>query len=446
MSSPAIHYARNGDVHLAYTVTGDGPRDLLFVPGWMSHLDLMWEWPSYRRFLERLGSFSRLIVMDRRGAGLSDRTVELLTVEQQVDDVQAVLADVGVEAASMFGSHDGAATLCFLAATHPARVETLITYGARARFMWAEDFPLGTTPDRLQAYIAGLMARWGDPSDGAPMRVQLMPSLVSDPAMRDWWAKFNRSAASPGVVRKLLELYAQIDLRDVLPSVQAPTLLLARDGDQLTPPANSEFLASLIPHSTRRVIAGGDSFLPVGDMDTIADEIEEFVTGSRGIDIDDRVLATVLCTDIVNSTQQLARVGDRRWKELLDEHDRLAERVIARYRGRKVASTGDGLLATFDGPARAIRCAHELTDEASRLGVELRSGIHTGEIELRGDDIAGITVHVTVRIQSAARPGEVLTSGTVADLVTGSGMRFDDRGEHELKGVPGSWRLLSAQR
>ena len=446
MPSPPVHYARNGDVHLAYTVTGSGPRDLLFVPGWMSHLDLMWEWPLYRRFLERLSSFSRLVVMDRRGAGLSDRTVELLTVEQQADDVLAVLRDAGVESAPMLGSHDGAATLCFLAATHPSRVQALITYGARARFMWAPDFPLGTTRDRLQQYIAVLTRAWGDPSDDSPMRVQLMPSLVTDTTNREWWAKFNRSAASPGVVRRLLELYAEIDLRDVLPSVQAPSLLLAREGDQLNVPANSEVLASLIPHATLRVLPGSDSFLPIGDMAAIADEVEEFVTGTRQVDPDERVLATVLCTDIVGSTERLASVGDRRWKELLDDHDRIADHVIAGYRGRKVASTGDGLLATFDGPARAIRCAHELTDVAARLGVELRSGIHTGEIELRGEDVAGITVHVAVRIQSAAAPGEALVSRTVADLVTGSGIQFEDRGDHELKGVPGSWRLLAAQR
>ena len=446
MSSPPIRYARNGDVYLAYTVTGDGPRELLFVPGWMSHLDLMWEWPTYRRFLDRLQSFCRLIVMDRRGAGLSDRTVELLTVEQQVDDVLAVLDDAGVERASMFGSHDGAATLSFLAATHPSRVETLVMYGARARFLTAPDFPLGMPADRLQSYIATLTSRWGDESPDTPLREQLMPSLVADPAECRWWARFNRSSASPGVVRKVLEMYAEIDLRDVLPSIHAPTLLLAREGDQLTVAANSEIVASFVPDSTVAVLPGRDTFFPVGDMGAIADEIEEFVTGSRHLDIDDRVLATVLCTDMVGSTQRLASVGDRRWKELLDEHDRVADRTIARYRGRKVASTGDGLLATFDGPARAIRCAQELALEASRLGVDLRSGVHTGEVEIRGDDIAGITVHVAVRIQAAAEPGDVLVSRTVADLVTGSGICFDDRGDHELKGVPGSWRLLAAQR
>lgn len=319
-------------------------------------------------------------------------------------------------------------------------------YGARPRFMWTDDFPLGTTPESLEDYIVSITAVWGEENPDHPFRRMLMPSLADDGAERRWWARFNRSAASPGVVRKLLELYAEIDVRHVLPSVQAPTLLLARSGDRLTAPANSEYLAEAIPRATLRALPGGDSFFPLGDMDAVADEIEEFLTGSRGHDIGDRVLATVLCTDIVGSTERLAAVGDRRWKELLDDHDRTTARLVADYRGRLVASTGDGVLATFDGPARAIRCAQAIRDAVSPLGVEIRSGIHTGEVELRGDNVAGLAVHVAVRVQAAAAPGEVLVSSTVTDLVTGSGIGFTERGEHELKGIPGSWRLLAAQR
>jgi class 3 adenylate cyclase len=319
-------------------------------------------------------------------------------------------------------------------------------YGARARFMWAPDFPLGTTPERLQDYVTSVTRSWGDDSPDTPLRHTLMPTLVHDPVERQWWARFNRSAASPGVVRKLLELYAQIDLRHVLPAIQAPVLVVAREGDKLTVPANSEVVADLVPNATLRTVPGDDTFLPVGDVAVIADEIEEFLTGSRGHDVDDRVLATVLCTDIVASTERLAAVGDRRWRELLDEHDRLLAQLVRDFRGQLVASTGDGVLATFDGPARAIRCAHAARDALATLGIEIRCGIHTGEIERRGDHVAGLTVHVAVRVQAAATAGDVLVSRTVVDLVTGSGLTFSTRGKHELKGVPGDWELFVAER
>lgn len=445
MSTPRVRYARNGDVHLAYTVTGDGPRNLLFVPGYLSHLDLLWEWPRYRRFLDRLSSISRLVVMDRRGCGLSDRTVELLAVEQQVDDVLAVLDDAGIETAIGFGSQDGAATLSFLAASHPDRLESLIIYGARARFVSAPDYPWGNDRETLARYITTVVANWGTVVD-LPERRVIIPSLVDDPAEHEWWARFNRSALSPGGAKRMLDIYTSIDVRAVLGAIRVPTLVLNRADDELTVAGNAEYIAGQVPGATLRLLPGSDVFFPAGDMDAVAEEVEEFVTGTRRHGVEDRVLATVLCTDIVGSTERLADLGDRRWRQTLDEHDRLTARLVGEFRGRVVASTGDGVLATFDGPARAIRCAQAISAAAQSLDVDIRSGIHTGEVELRGSDIAGLALHVAVRIQAAADPGEVLVSSTVRDLVAGSGIAFDSRGEHQLKGVPGTWELLAANR
>ncbi len=431
----------SGEVNIAYQVVGEGPLDLVFVSGWVSNLDLMWEDPSYARFLRRLASFSRLILFDKRGTGLSDRVPEtdLPTLEARMDDVRAVLDAAGAERAALLGHSEGGPMCLLFAATYPERTNALVLIGTYARRLIGEGYPFGATPEAYDAFLAEIADGWGGPV-GLEVRA---PSLADDERFRTWWSDYLRMSASPGAALALTRMNGQIDVRPALRTIEVPTLVVHRSGDRALPVEGARYIAERI-RDVRLVELPGDDHLPfVGDQDAILDEIEEFLTGARRGAESDRVLATVLFTDIVGSTERAVELGDRDWRDLLDSHHVLVRRELERWRGTELATAGDGFLATFDGPARAIRCACGVRDAVRGLGLEIRAGLHTGECEVRGDTIAGIAVHIGARVAALAAAGEVLVSSTVKDLVAGSGIEFDERGEHDLKGVPGRWQLYS---
>jgi pimeloyl-ACP methyl ester carboxylesterase len=443
--TPETQYARSGDVNIAYQVVGEGPRDLIYVPGWVSNIELMWEEPALAHFLERLASFSRLILFDKRGTGLSDRVSndELPTLEQRMDDVRAVLDEVGSERAALFGHSEGGNMCVLFAATYPERTEALITLGCFARRRDPdEDYPWAPTAENREETAADVERNWGHLR---PQDVEYYaPSRVGDEQFVRNLERYLRRAASPGAAAALLRMNSFIDVREVLPTIRVPTLVLHRTGDHDVNIAEGRYLASKIPGAKFVELTGDDHWISAGNVDELADEIEEFLTGTRPVPEPDRVLATVLFTDIVGSTERAAELGDHRWRNLLGAHDTAVRRELDRFRGREVDTAGDGFLASFDGPARAVRCAISAGRAVRELGVEMRAGVHTGECELDGPKIRGIAVHTGARIASLAGPGEVLVSQTVKDLVSGSGLAFQDRGVHELKGVPGEWRVYAA--
>ena len=443
--APETRYARSGDVNIAYQVTGAGPRDLVYVPGWVSNIELMWEEPAMARFLERLASFSRLILFDKRGTGLSDRVSneELPTLEQRMDDVRAVLETVGSERAALFGHSEGGNMCVLFAATYPERTAALITLGCFAKRRDPDDdYPWAPTAENRQETAADVEREWGH------LRAEdveyYAPSRVADEQFVRNLERYLRRAASPGAAAALVRMNSYIDVREVLRTIRVPTVILHRTGDHDVNVAEGRYLASKIPGAKFVELAGADHWISAGDTDAVADEIEEFLTGTRPVPEPDRVLATVLFTDIVGSTERAAKMGDRGWRDLLGAHDAAVRRELERFRGREVDTAGDGFLATFDGPARAVRCAISAGEAVRELGMEIRAGVHTGECELDGRKIRGIAVHTGARVASLARAGEVLISHTVKDLVAGSGLGFEDRGVHELKGVPGEWRLYAA--
>jgi pimeloyl-ACP methyl ester carboxylesterase len=435
---PETRYARSGDVNIAYQVTGDGPRDLVYVPGWVSNIELMWEEPAMAHFLERLAAFSRLILFDKRGTGLSDRVSndELPTLEQRMDDLRAVMDAVGSERAALFGHSEGGNMCLLFAATHPERTDALITIGIYAKRLRSDDYPWAPTPEEREQAAIDMEQGWGKIDLG-----YYAPSRANDEAFGSNLATYFRRSSSPGAAAALLRMNSLIDVRDVLPTIQVPTLVMHATGDQDVNVEEGRYIASKIPGAKFVELRGEDHVFWAAQADEVADEIEEFLTGARPVVELDRVLATVLFTDIVGSTEKVAEYGDSRWTETLESHDRLAASEIERFRGRPVKTTGDGVLATFDGPARAIRCARSLSDLLRSLGIEIRAGIHAGECELRNGDVAGIAVHTAARVAALAGPGEVLVSQTVKDLIAGSGIELDDRGTHELRGVPGEWEL-----
>jgi class 3 adenylate cyclase/pimeloyl-ACP methyl ester carboxylesterase len=438
MDAP-VAYARSGEVNIAYQVTGGGPLDLVLVSGFVSHLDLDWASPVSTRFLERLGSFARLIRFDKRGTGLSDRSVGLPDLETRMDDVRAVMDAVGSERAALFGYSEGGPMSVLFAATYPERVTALVLYGTYAnRADPDEDYPWAQTWAERVAYAHDVEGGWGSESDLGRM----WPN--ADPAIASWWATRARASASPAAARDLLLMNSQIDVRETLSAVQAPTLVLHRRGDLDSRVEEGRYIADHIA-GARFLELEGDIHIPWFEPDQIIDEVEEFLTGVRHVPEPDRVLATVVFTDIVGSTKRAAAIGDRRWKELLGAHHTKIRALLSRYRGREVDTAGDGFLATFDGPARAVRCAQAISEDVRDLGLEVRAGVHTGEVELMGPGIGGIAVHIGARVAAMAGPGEVLVSSTVKDLVAGSGLEFEDRGEHHLKGVPGTWRLYEAR-
>lgn len=435
MTPPETRYARSGELHIAYQVLGDGPIDLVWVPGWISNIDHYWEEPSVARYFERLASFSRLILFDRRGTGVSDPVPQAPTLEEQMDDVVAVMEAVGSERAALYAQLDGGAMAVMFAATHPERTTGLILYEAQPRMSWAPDYDWALTIEQREAMVK---RAWGDGS----RVLSLSPSATDNPRLRRWFARLERLAASPATAAKMLMMNAQVDVRTVLPQVQAPTLVMHRVGDPFVDIRHSLYLAEHIP-GARLVKLPGSETLSFGTLGgVLLEEVEEFLTGARQPAHPERVLATVMFGDIVDSTRRAAELGDRRWRALVEEFARALEQQLQRSRGRVVKALGDGVLATFDGPARAIECAEAIRETArSEFGLELRAGMHTGEVELMGDDIGGIAVHIAARVLANAGPGELVVSGTVKDLVVGSRINFEDRGEHELRGVPGRWRL-----
>ena len=440
-SLPETKYTKSGDVSIAYQVMGDGPIDLFVVPCVFSHVECWHELPGYTAFLRCLASFARVVTFDLRGTGLSDRAGSLPILDERIDDVSSVMAAISSEHAVLFGWNAGGMTAALFAAMYPQKTRALITYGTAARGLRAPDYPFGFDPELFRDAVAKLSEVWGE---GALLDL-MAPSVARDREWRSSWAKFERLSLSPGLARALGETQPLLDIRPILETIQVPTLVLHRSEDPFVPLDAGRHMAEHIPGARFVEVDGSDHLFLVGETDSVLDEIEKFVTGERRIVSDERVLATVLFTDIVGSTEHAAELGDHRWRQLLDSHDDLVGRQVNRLRGRLVKTTGDGILATFDGPARAINCASAIRDGVRALGLETRAGLHIGEIELRSDDIGGIAVHIAARVLDKAQPGEVLVSRTLTDLVAGSGLRFEDRGEHELKGVAQRWHLFAAQ-
>jgi pimeloyl-ACP methyl ester carboxylesterase/class 3 adenylate cyclase len=429
-------YARNGDVHIAYQVVGDGPIDLVHTAGIWSNVEIMWEWPPYARYLERLASFSRLILFDLRGIGLSDRGTEPPILELQADDVRAVMDAAGSESAAVFGGARGSAPVMVFAASYPERTRSVVLYAPIAKSVRSDDWPYGRAPEDMEAFFDRLVAEIGT---GDNLELQ-GPSY--DPRFKQWWARFERLVASPGAYVELARVFIEADIRQVLPAIQSPTLVLHRTDDRIVPVAQGRAVAERIAGARFVELPGIDHIPFLGDWERLIGEIEEFVTGTRSAPESDRVLATVLFTDIVRSTETAAAIGDRAWKELLADQRLVVRRQLEAFHGVERDTAGDGFMATFDGPARAIRCASAIVESVRPLGIEVRAGVHTGECERLGDGLAGIAVHVASRVCGLAGAGETLVTSTVKELVAGSGIGFDDLGMHALKGVPDEWRVL----
>jgi class 3 adenylate cyclase len=433
-----VRYAKSGDVHIAFRVFGDGPRDLVLIPGTLSHVELYWELPINQYLLKRLTAFARVIVFDKRGQGLSDRVGEQ-TLEERIGDVRAVMDAAGSPRATIFGWSEGGPMSLMFSATYPERTAALVLCGS---FASVTTEPWGVSRERWDEFLRRVEEHWGR---GILVPINA-PSRRDDDAFVQWFGRLERASASPGGILALMRANYEIDVRHALATIQAPTLILHRVGDKTVPVEAGRYLAQHIPGARYVELPGDDHLLQAFDQETLdrlIDETEEFITGTRSGPEPDRVLVTVLFTDIVGSTERAASVGDRRWRELLDGYLGLVRRHLERFRGKEVDVAGDGLFAVFDGPARAIRCACAIRDAVRPLGLEIRTGLHTGECQVAGAKVSGIAVHTGARIAAAARPQEVLVSGTVRDLVAGSGIRFDDRGRHVLKGVPGDWRLFA---
>jgi pimeloyl-ACP methyl ester carboxylesterase/class 3 adenylate cyclase len=443
MSPPPTRYARSGDVSIAYQVVGDGPLDLVLVLGFATHVELQWEAPPFAQFCERLSSFSRLLIFDKRGTGLSDPVTEVPTLEERIDDVRAVMDAAGSERAALFGISEGAPMSVLFAATHPERVSSLVLYGAMARTTEAPDYPWGSPAEALrESAVEFIVPYWGQESEAL---VELFaPSFAGDPEAVAFAARMERSAASPAMVQQIFEMFLDIDVRAVLPTLRVPALVLHRHGDRVVNRRAGEDLARRIPGARYVELPGIDHQPWAGDSEAVVGEIEEFLTGIRSVPEPDRVLATVMFTDIVGSTERASELGDTRWRALLAAHQAEVRRELTRFRGREVKSLGDGCMATFDGPARAIQCGRAITEAARSAGLEVRIGLHSGEVEVMPDDVGGIAVHIAARVGALAGAGEVLVSSTVKDLVAGSGIRFADRGTQQLKGIPDQWRLFAA--
>jgi class 3 adenylate cyclase len=420
-------------------VHGEGPLDLVFVPGFVSHVELFWDDPLTARFLRRLTSFARVVIWDKREQGLSDRTGRPPTLEDSMDDLEAVLAAAGFERPAILGVSEGGPMSALFAATHPNRVASLVLYGTYARMLQAPDFPQGIPPEALQRWGEIVKREWG----GAVGVNLWAPSAEGDIDFERWWSRLLRYGTSPSGALALMDLYREIDVRAVLPTIDVPTLVLQRRDDRISRVDQGRFLAEAIPGARYVELEGADHLPVTGDQDALLDEVEEFLVGSRRASESERALATVLFTDIVGSIEKAASLGDRAWRQLLERHDAGVRRQLSLHRGREVKTMGDGFLATFDGPARAIRCAQAVQGELKRIGLDVRAGIHTGEVELIGDDVGGMAVNIGARIGALAAPGEVLVSSTVRELVVGSGLEFADRGMQTLKGAPGEWRLFA---
>jgi class 3 adenylate cyclase len=434
---PETRYAKSGDVNIAYQVVGNGPGDLILVMGWVSNVEYAWEEPSLNSFLSRLASFSRLILFDKRGTGLSDRVNELPTLEQRMDDVRAVMDAAGSTRASLFGISEGGPMSALFAATYPERTAALVIFGSYAKRVWDPEYPWAPTREQRQESIKNIEEQWGGPVG----LNELAPSICHDVRMRNWWATYLRRSAGPGDAVKLMKMNTEIDIRHVLPVISVPALILHREDDQDMNVEEGRYMARKIPGARFVELEGGDHIPWAGDYARLLDEVEVFLTGDLKQPDQERVLATVMFTDIVGSTQRAQQLGDRGWRYLLKSHHEIVRKELARFRGKEIDTTGDGFLATFDGPARAIRCAYAIRDAVRQLGIEIRAGLHTGECELLGESVGGIAVHTGARVMSKAGDGEVWVSATVKDLVAGSGIQFENQGKFPLKGIAGEWEL-----
>jgi pimeloyl-ACP methyl ester carboxylesterase len=438
-------YAKSGNVNIAYQVIGDGPRDLVYVPGWVSNVELMWDDPVLASILRRLSTFSRVILFDKRGTGMSDPVPEtdLPGLEERMDDVRAVMDAVGSEKATLMGHSEGGNMSILFAATFPERTEKLILVGVYAKRVWSEDYPWAPTTDEREADISQTEQTWGDPE---AIPDYMLGARAHEKAFRDWVARYLRLSASPKAAVRLLRMNTEMDTRAVLPLVHAPTLCIYRTDDTDVKIEEGRWLASQVPDAKLVELPGNAHVFWADDPGPLVDEIEEFVTGHRETAQPERVLSTVLFTDIVGSTDRAAAVGDRQWRSLLERHNQVVREELKRWRGRERGTAGDGFIATFDGPARGVRAAKAITATVRDLGIEVRAGVHTGEVELVGEDVAGLGVHIGARIASLAGPGQVWVSRTVKDLVVGSDLTFAERGAHRLEGVPDLWELYEVVR
>jgi pimeloyl-ACP methyl ester carboxylesterase len=439
---PQVRFATNGDVHLAYQVLGEGRHDLVLVWGGPNHLDLLWENPHTARVLRRLGTFSRLIHFDQRGTGLSDRfpVSELPTLEERAADVAAVMDAAGSERAVILGESDGGLSAMLFAATHPERTMGLALWGTLARGSPADDYPWAPSPELAHSYLDAMEQNWGE-----PFGIELFaPSLAGDEQFRSWWGRNMRAAASPAAARAFTEMTMGTDVRPILPTIDVPTLVMHRTGDMLYEVDGARYIAESIPDA-RFVEFPGEDHVFMADEDDVFAVLEEFVTGEPARRRSDRVLATALFVDIVESTDRAVELGDRGWRDLLESHYALVRRELDRFEGREIDTAGDGLFAAFDGPGRGVNCACAIREVTRPLGIEVRAGLHTGECEVINGKLGGLAVHIAARVAACAEPGEVLVSRTINDLIAGSGIRMADRGTHALKGIPDSWQLYSAQ-
>jgi len=438
-----IGYARSGEVSIAYQTIGDGPIDVVMAPGFPSHLELSWQQPRLAHFYRRLASFCRLILMDKRGSGLSDRLApgDAPSLEQRIDDLGAVLDAVGSERASIIGFSDGGPLAALFAATYPERTDALVLANTFPKREASADFAYGQDAEFRERIYAAIREQWGQ-----PLFVEfLAPSMLQDEEFRAWWGAFMRGSMSPGAALAVQQLNGQVDLRAMLDAIHVPTLVLHRTGDRINPVEGARYLVEHIPGARLVELEGDDHFLWLGDTDGAIRELESFLTGGTSTAEPDRVLATLLFTDIVGSTDRAAELGDRRWSALVETHDEIVRRELDRFGGREVKTMGDGFLATFDGPARAVRCAAASIAQLDAVGVSIRAGVHTAEIERVGDDVRGLGVNVAARVMAHAGEGEILVSSVVKDLSLGSGIEFTPHGRHALKGVPGEWELYTAQ-
>ena len=441
---PETRYVRSGEVNIAYQVIGEGAVDLVFVMGWVSHLEYFWSNPSFARFLTRLASFSRLILFDKRGTGLSDRVPlnELPTLEQRMDDVRAVMDAVGSERAALCGISEGGPMCSLFAATYPEKTIALVMIGTYAKRIWTSDYPWGPTVEEQRRFFDEIQSEWGGPV-GLEARA---PSVAHDPQFRDWWATYLRMGASPGAALALTRMNAAIDVRGVLPAIRVPALIIHRTGDTCLKVEEGRYVAQNIPGAQFIELPGVDHLPFVGDQDEILYQVEEFLTGVRHAPEPDRMLATVLFARTIGPASGVAAPSEARWLESLDRYHAQIRKEVERFRGRDIEMSSDGFLATFDGPARAIRTACAIREAAIRLGIDTKAGLHTGECDITDHRVTGMAVNIGEQVVEQAEPGEVLVSRTVKDLVAGSGIAFEDRGEHALKGVAGEWRLFSVAR
>jgi class 3 adenylate cyclase/alpha-beta hydrolase superfamily lysophospholipase len=441
MPIPETRYARAADgASVAYQVYGSGEHRIVAVPGIIFNVEFVWEWPPNHHYFERMGRFATVAQFDKRGTGCSDRLPDAASVEERMEDIHVVMDAVGWDRATILGLSEGGPMACLFAATYPERAERLVLQGSAARFTVADDYPVGGDPDNLRQAAQAWADTWGRPDTlSVPL---LAASQVGNEGFLRWMNRFERLSSTPADLLAAFELDLAIDVRHVLPSIRVPTLVVHGRGDNLVPLRWSRYLANEIPGACL-VEYDGDHVPPTAGVDEHVDAIERFVTGTTGSAAADRVLATVLFTDICGSTARAVELGDGAWRDLLDRHEHTLRAVLAGHGGREVNTTGDGMVCTFDSPTRAVRCAAEMVSLASSGGVALRAGLHTGEVERRGHDIAGIAVHIAARVADLATPGEVLVSAAVPPLVVGSGLSFTDRGTHELKGVPGTWATLA---